>query len=151
MRISDWSSDVCSSDLATKDGEEVVLGTVFMLIGENSGAVAQRSADKLVEIDASLPEGVNATAVYDRTDLVGRAIATVRTNLLEGALLVVVVLFVLLGNLRAALITAAVIPLAMLLTITGMVENRISANLMSQGAMAIGRAPGRARSEEHTS
>src|SRR3546814_627922 len=73
---------------ATKDGEEVVLGTVFMLIGENSGAVAQRSADKLVEIDASLPEGVNATAVYDRTDLVGRAIATVCTNLLEGALLV---------------------------------------------------------------
>ncbi|KGM56153.1 cation transporter [Lysobacter arseniciresistens ZS79] len=123
---------------ATKDGEEVVLGTVFMLIGENSGAVAQRSADKLVEIDASLPEGVNATAVYDRTDLVGRAIATVRTNLLEGALLVVVVLFVLLGNLRAALITAAVIPLAMLLTITGMVENRISANLMSLGALDFG-------------
>src|SRR3546814_17046898 len=76
-----------------------------MLIGENSGAVAQRSAGKLVEIDASLPDGVNATAVYDRTDLVGRAIATVRTNLLEGALLVVVVLFVLLGNLRAALST----------------------------------------------
>src|SRR3546814_16149037 len=93
-----------------KDGEEVVRCTVCMLIGENSGAVAQRSADKLVEIDASLPEGVNATAVYDRTDRVGRAIATVRTNLLEGALLVVVVLFVLLGNLRAALITAAVIP-----------------------------------------
>src|SRR3546814_13321722 len=100
---------------ATKDGEEVVLGTVFMLVGENSVAVAQRTADKLVEIDASLPDGVNATAVYDRTDLVGRAIATVRTNLLEGALLVVVVLFVLLGNLRAALIPAAVIQLAMLL------------------------------------
>ena len=126
------------SGAATKDGQEVVLGTVFMLIGENSGAVAQRSADKLREIDASLPEGVSATAVYDRTDLVGRAIATVRTNLLEGALLVVVVLFLLLGNLRAALITAAVIPLAMLLTITGMVENRVSANLMSLGALDFG-------------
>ena len=126
------------SGAATKDGKEVVLGTVFMLIGENSGAVAQRSADKLLEIDASLPEGVNATAVYDRTELVGRAIATVRKNLLEGALLVVVVLFALLGNLRAALITAAVIPLTMLLTITGMVENRVSANLMSLGALDFG-------------
>lgn len=126
------------SGAATKDGKEVVLGTVFMLIGENSGAVAQRSADKLLEIDASLPKGVNATAVYDRTDLVDRAIATVRKNLLEGALLVVVVLFGLLGNLRAALITAAVIPLTMLLTITGMVENRVSANLMSLGALDFG-------------
>ena len=126
------------SGAATKDGKEVVLGTVFMLIGENSGAVAQRSADKLLEIDASLPKGVNATAVYDRTDLVDRAIATVRKNLLEGALLVVVVLFGFLGNLRAALITAAVIPLSMLLTITGMVENRVSANLMSLGALDFG-------------
>ena len=126
------------SGAATKDGKEVVLGTVFMLIGENSGAVAQRSADKLLEIDASLPKGVNATAVYDRTELVDRAIATVRKNLLEGALLVVVVLFGLLGNLRAALITAAVIPLTMLLTITGMVENRVSANLMSLGALDFG-------------
>ena len=126
------------SGAATKDGKEVVLGTVFMLIGENSGAVAQRSANKLLEIDASLPDGVSATAVYDRTDLVGRAIATVRKNLLEGALLVIVVLFGLLGNLRAALITAAVIPLTMLLTITGMVENRVSANLMSLGALDFG-------------
>ncbi len=126
------------SGAATKDGKEVVLGTVFMLIGENSGAVAQRSADKLLEIDASLPDGVSATAVYDRTELVGRAIATVRKNLLEGALLVIVVLFGLLGNLRAALITAAVIPLTMLLTITGMVENRVSANLMSLGALDFG-------------
>ncbi len=126
------------SGAATKDGKEVVLGTVFMLIGENSGAVAQRSADKLLEIDASLPDGVSATAVYDRTDLVGRAIATVRKNLLEGALLVIVVLFGLLGNLRAAFITAAVIPLTMLLTISGMVENRVSANLMSLGALDFG-------------
>jgi cobalt-zinc-cadmium resistance protein CzcA len=123
---------------ATQDGHEVVLGTVFMLIGENSRAVAQRAADKLVEIDAGLPEGVKAKAVYDRTQLVDRAIATVRKNLVEGALLVVAILFLLLGNLRAALITAAVIPLTMLLTITGMVQNRVSANLMSLGALDFG-------------
>src|SRR3546814_12318054 len=94
MRISDWSSDVCSSDL---------------------------------------PEGVRAHAVYDRTRLVDRSIATVQKNLLEGALLVIAVLFLLLGNIRAALITAAVIPVAMLMTITGMVQHRVSANLMSLG------------------
>jgi cobalt-zinc-cadmium resistance protein CzcA len=123
---------------ATKDGREVVLGTVFMLVGENSRAVAQRAAGKLDEIDRHLPEGVRAHAVYDRTELVDRTIETVRKNLLEGALLVIAVLFLLLGNLRAALITAAVIPLTMLLTITGMVENRISANLMSLGALDFG-------------
>ncbi|NPZ39997.1 efflux RND transporter permease subunit, partial [Pseudomonas aeruginosa] len=123
---------------ATKDGKEVVLGTAFMLIGENSRAVAQRTVEKLAEIDATLPEGVRAHAVYDRTQLVDRTIATVQKNLLEGALLVIAVLFLLLGNLRAALITAAVIPLAMLLTITGMVQNRISANLMSLGALDFG-------------
>jgi cobalt-zinc-cadmium resistance protein CzcA len=142
LRISDVAAVIEGSQLrtgaATKDGEEVVLGTVFMLVGENSGAVAQRSADKLAQIDATLPDGVNATAVYDRTDLVSRSIATVRKNLLEGALLVVVVLLVLLGNLRAALITAAVIPVTMLLTITGMVENKVSANLMSLGALDFG-------------
>lgn len=123
---------------ATKDGHEVVLGTVFMLIGENSRAVAQRAGDKLREIDASLPEGVSAKPVYDRTELVDRTIATVRKNLVEGALLVIAVLFLLLGNVRAALITAAVIPLTMLLTITGMVENKVSANLMSLGALDFG-------------
>ncbi|MBW8367512.1 MAG: CusA/CzcA family heavy metal efflux RND transporter [Arenimonas sp.] len=123
---------------ATKDGKEVVLGTTFMLIGENSRAVAQRTAAKLEDINQSLPAGVRAHAVYDRTDLVDRTIATVRTNLFEGALLVVVVLFLLLGNIRAALITAAVIPLTMLFTITGMVENKVSANLMSLGALDFG-------------
>lgn len=123
---------------ATKDGHEVVLGTVHMLVGENSRAVAQRAGEKLKQIDAALPEGVKARAVYDRTDLVDRTIDTVRKNLLEGALLVVAVLFLLLGNLRAALITAAVIPLTMLLTISGMVQNRISANLMSLGALDFG-------------
>ncbi|CAA9340273.1 MAG: Cobalt-zinc-cadmium resistance protein CzcA; Cation efflux system protein CusA, partial [uncultured Lysobacter sp.] len=90
------------------------------------------------EIDATLPEGVSARAIYDRTRLVDRSIATVQKNLLEGALLVIAVLFLLLGNIRAALITAAVIPVAMLMTITGMVQNRVSANLMSLGALDFG-------------
>jgi heavy metal efflux system protein len=123
---------------ATMNGEEVVLGTVFMLMGENSRVVAQASADKLVEINESLPRGLRLTAVYDRTTLVDKTIDTVRTNLLEGALLVVAVLFVLLGNLRAALATTLVIPLSMLFTITGMVESRISGNLMSLGALDFG-------------
>ncbi|MEO7935838.1 MAG: CusA/CzcA family heavy metal efflux RND transporter [Dokdonella sp.] len=123
---------------ATQDGHEVVMGTVFMLVGENSRAVAQRAASKLKEIDATLPAGAKVRAVYDRTELVDRTIATVQKNLVEGALLVVVILLLLLGNLRAALITAAVIPLTMLLTITGMVENRVSANLMSLGALDFG-------------
>ena len=142
LRISDVAEVGEGSELrtgaATKDGREVVLGTVFMLIGENSREVAQRAGAKLKEIDESLPDGVSARAVYDRTNLVDRSIATVQKNLLEGALLVVAVLFLLLGNLRAALITAAVIPLTMLLTITGMVQNRVSANLMSLGALDFG-------------
>ena len=123
---------------ATQNGEEVVLGTVFMLIGENSRAVAEASALRLKEIGRSLPEGVKATPVYDRTALVDRTIATVQKNLLEGALLVIVVLFLLLGNLRAALITAAVIPLSMLLTLTGMLRAGVSGNLMSLGALDFG-------------
>lgn len=123
---------------ATKDGHEVVLGTVFMLVGENSRDVAQRAGAKLKEIQKGLPEGITAKAIYDRTSLVDRSIATVQKNLLEGALLVIAVLFLLLGNVRAALITAAVIPVAMLLTITGMVQNRVSANLMSLGALDFG-------------
>ena len=113
---------------ATENGNEVVLGTVFMLVGENSRAVAQRSAAKLVEIQKSLPAGIEAKTIYDRTDLVDRTIATVSKNLIEGALLVIVVLFLLLGNFRAALITAAVIPLAMLMTLTGMVRGGVSGN-----------------------
>lgn len=123
---------------ATQDGQETVLGTAMMLIGANSRTVARDVAQKLVEIKASLPDGVVAEAVYDRTALVDKAIATVTKNLLEGALLVVVVLFLLLGNLRAALITAAVIPLSMLMTITGMVKTGVSANLMSLGALDFG-------------
>ncbi|QGX38170.1 efflux RND transporter permease subunit [Permianibacter aggregans] len=123
---------------ATQNGQETVLGTAMMLIGENSRTVARDVAIKLEAIKASLPRGVVAEPVYDRTSLVDKAIATVSKNLLEGALLVIVVLFVLLGNLRAALITAAVIPLSMLMTITGMVRTGVSANLMSLGALDFG-------------
>jgi len=123
---------------ATQNGEETVLGTAMMLIGENSRTVARDVALELDNIKDSLPDGVVAEAVYDRTALVDKAIDTVSKNLLEGALLVVVVLFLLLGNLRAALITAAVIPLAMLMTITGMVKTGVSANLMSLGALDFG-------------
>jgi cobalt-zinc-cadmium resistance protein CzcA len=123
---------------ATQNGEEVVLGTVFMLVGENSREVSTRVAERLAQINGSLPAGVVARAVYDRTSLVDSTIRTVKANLLEGALLVVFTLFVLLGNLRAALITAAVIPLSMLFTVTGMAANKVSGNLMSLGALDFG-------------
>ncbi|MCO7612441.1 CusA/CzcA family heavy metal efflux RND transporter [Pseudomonas chlororaphis] len=123
---------------ATENGREVVLGTVFMLIGENSRSVSQAVAKKLEEINRSLPEGVVAVTVYDRTNLVEKAIATVKRNLFEGALLVIVILFLFLGNIRAALITALVIPLSMLFTFTGMFSNKVSANLMSLGALDFG-------------
>ena len=123
---------------ATENGREVVLGTVFMLIGENSRTVAQVAAKKLEEINRTLPEGVVAVPVYDRTVLVDKAIDTVKKNLTEGALLVIAILFLFLGNIRAALITALVIPLSMLFTFTGMVSNKVSANLMSLGALDFG-------------
>ena len=123
---------------ATQNGREVVMSTVFMLIGENSRTVANAVANKLKEINQSLPEGIEATAVYDRTRLVDKTLQTVETNLAEGALLVIVVLFLLLGNFRAAFLTALVIPFAMLMTITGMVQTRVSANLMSLGALDFG-------------
>ncbi|MFT3964751.1 MAG: CusA/CzcA family heavy metal efflux RND transporter [Sphingobium sp.] len=123
---------------ATENGREVVLGTVFMLAGENSRMVSKASAERLEAAAKALPAGVVAKAIYDRTDLVERAIWTVEKNLLEGALLVIVILFLLLGNVRAALITAAVIPITMLMTITGMVEAGVSGNLMSLGALDFG-------------
>ena len=123
---------------ATRDGAETILGTAMMLIGENSRQIAEAVSIKLDEIQTSMPKGVVIEAVYDRTTLVDKAIATVTKNLVEGALLVIVVLFLLLGNLRAALITAAVIPLSMLMTITGMVRTGVSANLMSLGALDFG-------------
>lgn len=142
IRIADVADVIIGKELrtgaATQDGHEVVLGTAFMLMGENSRTVARAAAAKLEEAAKALPPGVTATPVYDRTDLVDRTIRTVQTNLLEGALLVIVVLFLLLGNLRAAIITAAIIPLSMLLTITGMVQTRVSGNLMSLGALDFG-------------
>lgn len=126
------------SGAATENGREVVLGTVFMLIGENSRTVSQAVAAKLADINRSLPEGVEAITVYDRTTLVEKAIATVKKNLIEGAILVIAILFLFLGNIRAALITAMVIPLAMLFTFTGMFTNKVSANLMSLGALDFG-------------
>ncbi|USE77516.1 CusA/CzcA family heavy metal efflux RND transporter [Cupriavidus gilardii] len=126
------------SGAATENGKEVVLGTVFMLMGENSRAVAQAVGERVDAINRTLPKGVSIVPVYDRTRLVDKAIATVKKNLLEGAVLVIVVLFVFLGNIRAAIITALVIPLSMLFTFTGMVGYRISANLMSLGALDFG-------------
>ena len=123
---------------ATLDGKEVVLGTTFMLIGANSRDVSQAVAARLTEANRSLPAGVRAEPMYDRTALVDRTIRTVAKNLVEGAILVVVVLFLLLGNVRAALITAAVIPLSMLFTLTGMVRGGVSGNLMSLGALDFG-------------
>lgn len=142
IRVSDVADVALGSPLrtgaATQNGKEVVLGTAMMLMGENSQEVAQRVAAKLEIVNDSLPEGVHATPVYDRTSLVERTIKTVEKNLVEGAILVIVILFLLLGNLRAALITALVIPVAMLMTITGMVENKVSGNLMSLGALDFG-------------
>ncbi|MBA4111487.1 MAG: CusA/CzcA family heavy metal efflux RND transporter [Leptothrix sp. (in: Bacteria)] len=123
---------------ATENGQEVVLGTVFMLVGENSRAVSRAVDERLQQVNKSLPTGVIAKTVYDRTLLVDKAMATVKRNLFEGAVLVIVILFAFLGNIRAALITAMVIPLAMLFTFTGMVTQQVSANLMSLGALDFG-------------
>jgi cobalt-zinc-cadmium resistance protein CzcA len=142
VRISDVANVSTGSELrtgaATQNGHEVVLGTVLMRVGENSRTVAQAVAEKLKEINSTLPPGVHVTATYDRTRLVEKTLHTVEKNLVEGALLVIVVLFVLLGNLRAALLTAAVIPITMMMTITGMVQTGVSANLMSLGALDFG-------------
>lgn len=123
---------------ATQDGNEVVLGTVMMLVGQNSRTVSQQVAARLDEINLRLPSGVVAEANYNRTTLVDKTIKTVETNLLEGAVLVVVILFLFLGNVRAALLTALVIPLSMLFAISGMAANKMSGNLMSLGAIDFG-------------
>ncbi|MBX6741096.1 MAG: CusA/CzcA family heavy metal efflux RND transporter, partial [Acetobacteraceae bacterium] len=123
---------------ASVDGREAVVGTALMLIGENSRTVAAAVDAKLREIARSLPPGVQLRTVLNRTELVDATIRTVAKNLAEGALLVIVVLFLLLGNLRAAVVTALVIPVTMLLTATGMLEGGISANLMSLGALDFG-------------
>ena len=123
---------------AILNGKEAVLGTVFMLKGENSRSVSLRVAKKMKEINQTLPKGIVAKTLYDRTHLVNATLKTVRNNLLEGALLVIAVLFLLLGNFRAALITTLVIPLSMLFAVTGMVSNKVSGNLLSLGAIDFG-------------
>ena len=123
---------------AMQDGREVVLGTAFMLIGENSRTVARAVEQKLEDVQSSLPDGVVAETLYSRSYLVEETISTVRENLVAGALLVIVILFAMLGNWRGAFVTAAVIPIAMLMTITGMVESGVSGNLMSLGALDFG-------------
>ena len=142
VRIGDVAEVMEGRDLrtgaATLNGEETILGTAMLLIGENSRAVARRVAARLDEIARSLPDGVITRTLYDRTHLVEATIRTVEKNLLEGAALVVVVLFLLLGNIRAALVTACIIPLSMAMTVTGMVESKVSANLMSLGAIDFG-------------
>ena len=142
IRISDVANVQDGKELrtgaATMNGNEVVLGTAFMLMGENSRDVSRRVDLALKEAAKSLPDGVVVRTVYDRTVLVESTVRTVEKNLIEGALLVIIVLFLFLGNVRAAFITASVIPLSMLLTVTGMVETKISANLMSLGALDFG-------------
>ncbi len=142
IRLGDVAEVLLGNELrtgaATEDGKEVVLGTVFMLQGENSRIVSQRVADRLEEINRTLPEGVVAKTVYDRTTLVDATIETVQHNLLIGALLVILILFIFLGNVRAAVITACAIPLSMLFAITGMVERGVSGNLLSLGALDFG-------------
>jgi cobalt-zinc-cadmium resistance protein CzcA len=123
---------------AQENGVEVVIGTALMLAGENSRTVAQAVSQRLEAIAPSLPPGVAVKEVLNRTDLVDRTIRTVQTNLAEGALLVVAVLFLLLGNVRAAIITALVIPLAFLFGVIGMNRFGVSGNLMSLGALDFG-------------
>ncbi len=142
VRIRDVADVALGKELrtgaATLNGRETVVGTALMLMGENSRAVADRVDAAMKEINQSLPPGVTARVLYNRSSLVDATIDTVKKNLLEGALLVAAILFVLLGNWRAALITTLVIPLSMLFTLTGMVTNKVSASLMSLGALDFG-------------
>lgn len=123
---------------STYNGEECILGSALMLAGENSRLVARAVEEKLKEIETKLPEGVKIVPVYNRTELVERTIHTVESSLFEGAILVIVILLIMLGNWRAALIVALAIPLSMLFAITGMVKSKVSGNLMSLGAIDFG-------------
>ncbi|MBL8552887.1 MAG: CusA/CzcA family heavy metal efflux RND transporter [Phenylobacterium sp.] len=139
-------SDVASVEIgqavrlgaAQENGQEVVIGTALMLAGENSRTVARAVSERLTQIAPSLPPGIAVKTVLNRTDLVDRTIHTVQRNLAEGALLVIAVLFFLLGNVRAAVITALVIPLAFLIGVIGMNRFGVSGNLMSLGALDFG-------------
>ena len=142
IRVGDIAQVSIGHDLrtggATYNGKETVLGIAMMAMGGNSQTVSKAVDAKLQDIQNSLPKGVVIETVYDRTILVEKAIKTVQKNLVEGAILVIIILFLFLGNIRAALITACVIPLSMLFTLTGMAQQNISANLMSLGALDFG-------------
>lgn len=142
IRVGDIAQVSIGHDLrtggATYNGKETVLGVAMMAMGGNSQTVSKAVDAKLQDIQNSLPKGVVIETVYDRTTLVEKAIKTVQKNLVEGAILVIIILFLFLGNIRAALITACVIPLSMLFTLTGMAQKNISANLMSLGALDFG-------------
>ncbi|QHD69589.1 CusA/CzcA family heavy metal efflux RND transporter [Sphingobium yanoikuyae] len=142
VRVKDVGNVVIGGAVRTgsgsRMGSEAVISTVLMLVGENSRIVATTVADKLTQINKTLPPDVFAEPVYNRSKLVNATIKTVEKNLIEGALLVIVVLFLLLGNARAALITAAVIPITMLMTASGMNGLGVSGNLMSLGALDFG-------------
>tara|TARA_R110000787_G_C13438600_1_gene446211 strand:+ start:3010 stop:6150 length:3141 start_codon:yes stop_codon:yes gene_type:complete len=142
IRVGDIAQVSIGHDLrtggATYNGKETVLGVAMMAMGGNSRTVSKAVDAKLQDIQNSLPKGVVIETVYDRTTLVEKAIKTVQKNLVEGAILVIIILFLFLGNIRAALITACVIPLSMLFTLTGMAQQNISANLMSLGALDFG-------------
>lgn len=142
ISVQDLASVSVGGDLrtgaATKNGEEVVMGTAFMLTGANSRIVASDVGKRLTEVNQSLPQGVVANVAYDRSKLVDATIQTVEKNLAEGALFVIVILFLLLGNIRAAMITALVIPLSMMMAAIGMMELGVSGNLMSLGALDFG-------------
>lgn len=142
LKVRDLASISIGSNIRTgaalEMGKEAVLGTVMMLAGENSRIIAKRAAAKLQELQDKLPGGMEIRVQYDRSNVVDRTIATVKSNLFEGAILVIVVLLILLGNWKAALIVAAAIPLSFLFAITGMVHYGISGNLMSLGAVDFG-------------
>uniref|UniRef100_E6PXX6 Cobalt-zinc-cadmium resistance protein CzcA (Cation efflux system protein CzcA) n=1 Tax=mine drainage metagenome TaxID=410659 RepID=E6PXX6_9ZZZZ len=124
---------------ATENGKgEIVIGVAMMLIGENSRAVAIRVKDSLAEIQKTLPEGVRIEELYDRTDLVNRTIHTVTHNLIEGGVLVIAILLLVLGSFRAGIVVSLAIPLSMLFAFIGMVQAKISGNLMSLGAIDFG-------------
>ena len=142
IRVRDIAEVIIGKEMrtgsASKDGHEAVVGTALMLIGANSRTVSQAVDEKLKEINKTLPPDIEAKSVLNRTKLVNATIKTVVSNLGEGAILVIAVLFLFLGQFRAALITAMVIPLSMLMTATGMVQSKISGNLMSLGAIDFG-------------
>ena len=142
IRVGDIATVSIGGDLrtgaASLNGDEAVVGTVLMRAGENSRTVSAQAAERLEEVRSSLPKGIVAEIVYNRSSLVDATIATVEKNLVEGALLVIAILFLLLGNIRAAIIAALVIPFSMLMASIGMNRLGVSGNLMSLGALDFG-------------